>query len=145
MSEIRNWSLSFHPEVGLMTRILTLAALAAASALSGCSFALTNPEPAAAATARLCAAGDLTCAGQALAESRCARCHATGVSGTSPYPGAQPFRVFWQRWNRPALASALKTGIIVEHDRSGVKLPEMKLEEAEIKALFAYLDTIQEK
>jgi hypothetical protein len=53
--------------------------------------------------------------------------------------------LLFQRWSRPALASALKTGILAEHDQSDVKLPEMKLEEAEIAALFAYLDTIQEK
>jgi hypothetical protein len=87
----------------------------------------------------------LACAGQFLAESRCARCHAIGIAGISPYPGAQPFRVFWQRWTKPSLASALKTGIIVQHDNSGVKLPEIKLVDAEIKTLFAYLDTIQEK
>jgi cytochrome c len=128
-----------------MTRCLHVAAVSVALALAGCSFDLTGPEPARAGPTAACAAGDLVCAGASLVESRCARCHATGVSGNSPYPGAQPFRVFWQRWTRPALASALKTGIIVQHDESGVKLPEMKLDEEEIKALFAYLDTVQEE
>lgn len=128
-----------------MSKTLAFVTFATALALSGCSFALTSPEPAVPAVAAHCPTEDMTCAGQALAESRCARCHATGASGISPYPGAQPFRLFWQRWTRPALAGALRTGIIVEHDRSGVKLPEMKLEEQEIKALFAYLDTIQEQ
>lgn len=128
-----------------MSKLVTIITLASGLALAGCSFALSGQNPAPAGPAAGCAANDMTCGGQMLAESRCARCHATGATGTSPYPGAQPFRVFWQRWTRPALASALKTGIIVEHDRSGVKLPEMKLEEAEINALFAYLDTIQEK
>jgi cytochrome c len=126
-----------------MPRFLSLIAVSAGLALAGCTFDLTGPEPARAA-ATACGPRDMVCTGQALAESRCARCHATGASGISPYPGAQPFRVFWQRWTRPALFGALKTGIIVEHDRSGVKLPEMKLEEAEITALFTYLDTIQE-
>jgi mono/diheme cytochrome c family protein len=127
-----------------MPKVSAAAVLFAAAALAGCTFELTGP-PAAASIHGVCASGDKVCAGRVLAESRCARCHAIGFSGTSPYPGAQPFRVFWQRWTRPALASALKTGIIAEHDQSGVKLPEMKLEENEIGALFAYLDTVQEK
>lgn len=126
-----------------MPRILTLSVLAATLALAGCTFSLTGPEPAAAAS--VCLPTDLACAGQVLAESRCARCHAIGVAGISPYPGAQPFRVFWQRWTKPSLASALNTGIIVQHDNSGVRLPEMKLVDSEIRTLFAYLDTIQEK
>jgi cytochrome c len=113
--------------------------------MAGCTFNLAAPGPTQAVQPGVCAPNDMACAGQALAESRCAKCHATGHSGTSPYPGAQPFRVFWQRWTRTALASALRTGIIVEHDQSGVRLPEMKLEEAEIRMLFAYLDTIHEK
>lgn len=128
-----------------MTRIFACSAFAAALSLAGCSFDLTGPEAAQASPSAGCATNDLACSGKTLAESRCARCHAVGLAGTSPYPGAQPFRVFWQRWTRPALFGALKTGIIAEHDNSGVRLPEMKLEEAEIKALFAYLDTIQAK
>jgi cytochrome c len=129
-----------------MPKFSIFSVLWAGLVLAGCTFELTSPAASASGGPQAaCRAGDMVCAGQALAESRCARCHAVGASGTSPYPGAQPFRVYWQRWTRPALFSALKTGIIVEHDQSGVKLPEMKLTEDEIKHLFAYLDTIQEK
>lgn len=128
-----------------MSKYLITSVSFAALALAGCSFELTSSDPAQAGPRAACGPEDMVCTGQILAEARCARCHAVWASGNSPYPGAQPFRVFWQRWTKPALAGALRTGIIVQHDNSGVKLPEMKLEDAEIKVLFAYLDTIQEK
>ncbi len=80
--------------------------------------------------------------GQALAEQRCARCHAIGREGTSPYPGAQPFRKFGQRWWRGQLRDALRAGILVEHDRADARVPPMKLSDAEIDALLGYLDRI---
>jgi mono/diheme cytochrome c family protein len=83
--------------------------------------------------------------GQALAEQRCSRCHAIGRDGTSPYPGAQPFRNFGRRWRQGQLRDALRTGIIVEHDKADVRVPPMKLNDAEIDALFVYLDSIATK
>jgi mono/diheme cytochrome c family protein len=83
--------------------------------------------------------------GQALAEQRCARCHAIGATGTSPYPGAQPFRNLGRRWWRGQLRDALKTGIIVEHDKADARVPPMKLNDAEIDALLAYLESIATK
>ena len=80
--------------------------------------------------------------GQALAEQRCARCHAVGKTGTSPYPGAQPFRNLGRRWWRGQLAEALHTGIVVEHDKAEARVPPMKLSEPEIEAFLNYLDTI---
>jgi mono/diheme cytochrome c family protein len=80
--------------------------------------------------------------GQALAEQRCARCHAIGRDGTSPYPGAQPFRNFGRRWRRGQLRDALRTGIIVEHDQAEARVPPMKLTDPEIDVLLAYLDSI---
>jgi mono/diheme cytochrome c family protein len=79
--------------------------------------------------------------GQLLVERRCARCHATGQTGVSPYPGAQPFRNFGQRWTREKLAQALHTGILAEHDASGVRF-EMRLNDQEIADFFNYLDSI---
>ena len=80
--------------------------------------------------------------GQALVEQRCARCHAIGRDGTSPYPGAQPFRNLGRRWRRSQLRDALRTGIIVEHDKAEARVPPMKLTDPEIDALLAYLDSI---
>jgi cytochrome c len=80
--------------------------------------------------------------GQALAEQRCARCHAIAETDTSPYPGAQPFRNLGRRWSQGQLRDALKTGIVVEHDKSDVRLPPMKLNDADIEAFLKYLDSI---
>jgi mono/diheme cytochrome c family protein len=80
--------------------------------------------------------------GLALVEQRCARCHASGQSDVSPYPGAQPFRNLGRRWRRGQLRDALKAGIIAEHDTSDVRLPPMKLTDPEIDAFFAYLESI---
>lgn len=83
--------------------------------------------------------------GQLLAEQRCARCHAIGATGTSPYPGAQPFRNLGRRWGQGQLRDALRTGIIVEHDKSDVRLPPMKLNDADIEAFLTYLESIATK
>jgi mono/diheme cytochrome c family protein len=80
--------------------------------------------------------------GQILVETRCAQCHAIGRAGTSPYPGAQPFRNLGRRWSRAQLRDGLRTGIIVMHDTAEPRLPQMKLADAEITLLLDYLDTI---
>ena len=80
--------------------------------------------------------------GRLLVEDRCARCHAIGRSDTSPYPGAQPYRNLGERWTRAQLRDALRSGIIAEHDRSGVRL-EMKLTDKEIDDFFDYLKSIE--
>ncbi len=80
--------------------------------------------------------------GHALAQERCAKCHAIEGSGASPYPGVQPFRNLDARWTREHLAKALETGIWGENDQTGA-IHEMRLAEAEIADLFAYLDTLK--
>lgn len=80
--------------------------------------------------------------GQALVEERCSRCHAVGEEGTSPYPGAQPFRKLGQRWRRSQLREALLVGIIAEHDAATTRVPPMKLTPTEADAFLAYLDSI---
>ena len=80
--------------------------------------------------------------GRKLAEQRCARCHAIGNTDTSPYPGALALRKLGQRWRRDQLRDALHTGIIVEHDKADARVPMMKLNDADIDALFTFLDSI---
>jgi cytochrome c len=80
--------------------------------------------------------------GQAIVEERCATCHATGRTDTSPYPGAQPFRNLGERWRRDQLREALVAGIIAEHDRAETRVPPMKLAPAEADAVLDYLDTV---
>lgn len=84
----------------------------------------------------------LTDPGQILVEERCSRCHAVGTSGTSPYPGAQPFRLLGQRWHRHQLREALLTGIIAQHDEADAQVPPMKLTAQEADALMTWLDRI---
>lgn len=81
--------------------------------------------------------------GQSLVEQRCAKCHAAGKTGTSPYPGAQSFRNLGQRWRRDQLRQALLVGIIVEHDKADVRIPPMKLTPAEADSFLDYLQTIE--
>jgi mono/diheme cytochrome c family protein len=80
--------------------------------------------------------------GVALVEQRCARCHAIASTGTSPYPGAQPFRALGRRWSRDQLRGALRVGILAEHDHAEARVPPMKLTDREIDLLFGYLDSI---
>lgn len=79
--------------------------------------------------------------GRLFVEEKCARCHALGRADTSPYPGAQPFRNLGARWTRDQLAEALRTGIIAEHDSSGVRF-QMKLSDRDIADFLDYLDSI---
>jgi cytochrome c len=81
-------------------------------------------------------------AGLELVERRCARCHAIGPTDTSPYPGAQAFRNLGARWWRGQLRDALRTGIIVEHDKAEARVPPMKLTDAEIDDFLSYLDSL---
>lgn len=83
--------------------------------------------------------------GAALVDMRCAKCHAVGVSGTSPYPGAQPFRNLGRRWNEQQLRDALKAGIIAEHDKAEARVPPMRLSDDEIASLLSYLRSIATK
>ena len=130
----------------LMSKRRAASTIAAAIliAFSGSAFGAESPAPAVATTPvaddRASAAASNT-AGQSLVEQRCARCHAIGQTGVSPYPGAQPFRDLGQRWTREKLAQALHTGILAEHDASGVRF-EMRLSDQEITDFFNYLDSI---
>jgi mono/diheme cytochrome c family protein len=100
--------------------------------------------PVPASTDAPAAASDATNAlnpGHQLVEQRCARCHSIAKTGASPYPGAQPFRNLERRWTRDQLAQALRTGILAEHDKSGVRF-EMRLSDQEIADFFDFLDSI---
>jgi cytochrome c len=121
--------------------IITAAILLASS---GTGFGAESPAPSVATAPVSDDATPATASrtpGQSLVDERCARCHAIGRTGVSPYPGAQPFRNFGQRWTREKLAQALHTGILAEHDASGVRF-EMRLSDQEIADFFDYLDSI---
>ncbi len=76
--------------------------------------------------------------GEALAQSRCAQCHAIAATGESPYKDAPPFRDIMKRYPSESLAEALAEGIVVGHHA----MPEFRFTPEEIDALLSYLDTL---
>jgi cytochrome c len=80
-------------------------------------------------------------AGQALAETSCAHCHAVGRSGASPIVQAPPFRYLGRKWPVENLAEALAEGIVVGHPA----MPAFAFSPAEIDDFLGWLQAIQEK
>jgi mono/diheme cytochrome c family protein len=76
--------------------------------------------------------------GRAIAEAKCARCHAIGTKGESPIALAPPFRVLPQRYPIENLAEALAEGIVVGHPM----MPEFRFDPPEIDALLTYIDSL---
>lgn len=76
--------------------------------------------------------------GQAIVESKCASCHATGRVGASPNDRAPPLRVLRERYPLEHLAEALAEGLLVGH--SG--MPEFRFQPDEIDAILAYIASI---
>ncbi len=109
-----------------------LSALVVGLALAGCAQA---PPAAAPLTS-----ADVT-DGRRLAEIHCATCHAIGIAGESSHPQAPPFRTLSRNYPVTALEEAFAEGILVGHP----DMPEFRLEPAQIDALVAYIQSIQER
>jgi mono/diheme cytochrome c family protein len=77
--------------------------------------------------------------GQEIAQENCARCHAIGPEGDSPFEPAPPFREVVERWPPAYLAEALGEGIVVGHP----DMPEFTFSDAEIDDLITYLESLQ--
>ncbi|MCB4825228.1 c-type cytochrome [Roseicella aerolata] len=78
-------------------------------------------------------------AGRTLAQANCARCHAIGRTGASPFASAPPFRTLHRRYPVEQLAEALAEGIETGHPA----MPEFQLSQAQITDLLAYLKTLE--
>jgi len=78
-------------------------------------------------------------AGRRFVEMHCARCHAIGREGDSPFREAPPFRDLHHRWNTEFLAEALAEGIVVGHPA----MPAFELNPREIDDVLAYLATLR--
>lgn len=78
-------------------------------------------------------------AGRALAEQRCAACHAVGATGVSPQPNAPAFRDLRNRYPVDQLAEALAEGIFTGHP----DMPAFTFDRAEIEAFLAYLRSLE--
>lgn len=80
-------------------------------------------------------------AGQSLAETRCAHCHAVDRTGESPIAGAPAFRHLGRKWPVENLAEALAEGIVVGHPA----MPAFAFSPPEIDDFLGWLQAIQEK
>ena len=76
--------------------------------------------------------------GRAIAEARCARCHAVGTTGVSPLGKAPPFRNLHKRYPVENLAEALAEGILVGHP----EMPQVAFQPPEIEAFIAFLNSL---
>lgn len=77
--------------------------------------------------------------GAVLVQRYCASCHAVGTDGQSPNAAAPPFRELHRRYSIDALSEALAEGMLVGHPA----MPEFEFQPDDIKAIVAYLKSIQ--
>lgn len=77
--------------------------------------------------------------GETLARTNCARCHAVGRAGTSPWRDAPPFRELHKRYPVEDLGEALTEGIRTGHP----SMPEFRFEPDQAEALIAYLKSLE--
>lgn len=77
--------------------------------------------------------------GKVYARAHCARCHAIGPAGRSPFRPAPPFRTLHQRYPVEWLAEALAEGISTGHPA----MPEFVLDPDQIDDLLSYLKTLR--
>ena len=77
--------------------------------------------------------------GAALAQTRCAACHATGSTGASPMVEAPPFRDLHTRYPVRFLQEALAEGLTTAHPA----MPQVELQPDEIRDLIAYLESLE--
>ena len=117
-----------------MARRLALLAALAVIAAGGCS-SLFDEEV-------LTTEGIAIERGRAIATGNCGQCHATGVTDTSPYERAPPFRTIYLKYPPENLVEAFAEGITVGH--TGEKqMPPFVLEPDEIDDLIAYLESFE--
>ncbi|MCZ8193836.1 MAG: c-type cytochrome [Brevundimonas sp.] len=110
--------------------VRALAGLAVGLALAGCAAAAVPPVEA--------AGGGSVARGAALAQSRCASCHAVERSDDSPMQGAPPFRHLSDNYPVASLQEGLAEGLVTAHPG----MPQFAFEPEEIRDLIAYLETL---
>jgi cytochrome c len=79
--------------------------------------------------------------GADLLAANCARCHATGTTGSSPHQDAPAFRTLSRKYPIEGLGEALAEGLSVGHP----DMPEFTFESQDVGAILAYLKSIQER
>jgi len=83
-------------------------------------------------------ASEATDAGQEIAKTNCARCHAITDTGPSPLAKAPPFRTFKSNWPLENLEEALAEGIVTGHT-----MPMFEFDPDKISDLLAFIDTLK--
>jgi mono/diheme cytochrome c family protein len=79
--------------------------------------------------------------GHRILEENCSRCHAVGAEGPSPLAAAPPFRTLGKRYPIADLEEALAEGILTGHP----SMPQLSFEPADVAAIVAYIQSLQEK
>jgi len=118
-----------------MNRARIFFAFATLLAGAGCTAAGSMPDDAAA----LSASAER---GHAIAEQRCAQCHAIGKTGQSPVPAAPLWRELVMIRDVDGLAESFAEGSFV-HSDGPVQMPEFTLAPAEIDDLLAYMKSLR--
>jgi cytochrome c len=77
--------------------------------------------------------------GSTLLAQNCSRCHATGRTGASPHHQAPAFRTLGRRYPIETLAEPLAEGLSTGHP----DMPEFIFEIDDVRAILAYLESIQ--
>jgi mono/diheme cytochrome c family protein len=77
--------------------------------------------------------------GKKLAEDYCGRCHAVGLTGTSPRDPAPAFREITRRYPVDTLWEALAEGIVTGHS----DMPEFLWPPRDIDDILGYITSIQ--
>jgi cytochrome c len=75
--------------------------------------------------------------GRAIAEQKCARCHAVGRDDERPHAIVTPFRDLHARYPIEMLVQAQASGIISGHD----EMPMFELSRSDMNALLTYIDS----
>ena len=75
--------------------------------------------------------------GRAIAEQKCARCHAIGRDDERPHAIVTPFRDLHTRYPIEMLTDAQASGVISGHD----EMPMFELSTEDLNALLAYIDS----
>jgi mono/diheme cytochrome c family protein len=79
--------------------------------------------------------------GESILARNCARCHAIARTGDSRHPEAPQFRTLGKRYPIEALEEALGEGIVSGHP----DMPEFIFAGSDVRAIIAYLKSIQER
>ena len=108
-----------------------LASLAALTAVA-CASPVTSTETT--------GAHSETANGRVLVQTQCAKCHAVGRNDRSRHTDAPELRLLSRSYAVAGLEESLAEGMIVGHP----DMPEFKFGPADVAAIIAYLESIQE-